>query len=249
MTIKQDLIDYYSNLLIIQYHEKPKAKATIELLINALLADVIIFDVRDAFFIDTAVGVQLDIIGKIVGVNRFFSVFRYETERFFAFTNYTLDPPTALQAGMALYSDYLTKEGFSLTYDDLSDSQNRLDDDQFRVMIKLKIIQNSIDHSQKSIDESLFEIFGTDIIMTTRNKMDIDYFVVYDYFPLVKVISQKKLFPKPMGVLLNYAIKSDDYFGFAEYGSYSATKRGFDTYSDETEGKCLEYSKLTSIGV
>lgn len=61
----------YTDLLIKQYWEKPKAKAEIEAgaaeyeSINDL-ADAL----GNAFDIDTAVGVQLDIIGKRVGISR-----------------------------------------------------------------------------------------------------------------------------------------------------------------------------------
>lgn len=64
---------YYSNLLIMQYHGKPKAKATIEKSV-ALLPDDIILDVINGFDIQTAVGKQLDILGEYVGVDRYYLV-------------------------------------------------------------------------------------------------------------------------------------------------------------------------------
>ena len=64
---------YYSNLLIMQYHGKPKAKATIEKSV-ALLPDDIIQDVINGFDIQTAVGKQLDILGEYVGVDRYYLV-------------------------------------------------------------------------------------------------------------------------------------------------------------------------------
>ena len=64
---------YYSNLLIMQYHGKPKAKATIEKSV-ALLPDDIILDVINGFNIETAVGKQLDILGEYVGVDRYYLV-------------------------------------------------------------------------------------------------------------------------------------------------------------------------------
>lgn len=44
-----DLVEYYRNLLIIQYHNKPKAAATIELFMQALLADNIFFQIQDGY--------------------------------------------------------------------------------------------------------------------------------------------------------------------------------------------------------
>lgn len=62
---------YLSSLLIIQYHGKPKAKATIEALAKMFPVDLI-FAVRDAYDLDTATGKALDTLAKYVGVNRFY---------------------------------------------------------------------------------------------------------------------------------------------------------------------------------
>lgn len=64
---------YYSNLLILQYHGKPKAKATIETTVG-LLPDDLIQDVINGFDIETAIGAQLDILGEYVGVDRYYLV-------------------------------------------------------------------------------------------------------------------------------------------------------------------------------
>ena len=64
------LSSYYQNLLIKQYHDKTKAKGTIDALVTQAFADWVYPQVRDAFDIDTAVGVQLDTLGKYVGVDR-----------------------------------------------------------------------------------------------------------------------------------------------------------------------------------
>ena len=54
-----EVIEYYKNLLIIQYNNKEKARATIGLLVNTLLQDDIYSQVQDAFSLETAVGKQL----------------------------------------------------------------------------------------------------------------------------------------------------------------------------------------------
>lgn len=66
----QELIDYYVNLLIIQYSNKPKAKATVALLAEQAVMENIPKEVRDSFDVDDGVGVQLDILAKYVGVVR-----------------------------------------------------------------------------------------------------------------------------------------------------------------------------------
>ena len=63
---------YYSNLLILQYHDKPKAKATIEAVVS-LIPDDLIQEVTNGFDIETAVGKQLDILGEYIGVDRYYT--------------------------------------------------------------------------------------------------------------------------------------------------------------------------------
>lgn len=65
-----ELKKYYSGLLILQYLQKPKARATVEETVEPLFIDQLPVAVENAFEINTAEGVQLDVIGKYVGVNR-----------------------------------------------------------------------------------------------------------------------------------------------------------------------------------
>lgn len=65
-----DQIQYYANLLIIQYRNLPKAQATVQVLARDALIDNLPISVRDAFVNGLAVGKQLDVIGKYAGVSR-----------------------------------------------------------------------------------------------------------------------------------------------------------------------------------
>lgn len=64
------IVDYYANLLIIQYINKPKAYATIQALSRMAVMSELPISVQNAFDIDTAVGAQLDILGKYMNVKR-----------------------------------------------------------------------------------------------------------------------------------------------------------------------------------
>lgn len=69
----QELIDYYANLLILQYLEKPNAFATIQALVTPVIMDQLPTSVMNAFDlsgVSTAVGKQLDVLGKYAGVTR-----------------------------------------------------------------------------------------------------------------------------------------------------------------------------------
>ena len=65
-----EIVAYYTNLLILQYHDKPKAKATVDAVVRPVIMDQLPISVQDAYAIDTAVGKQLDVIAKYVGVTR-----------------------------------------------------------------------------------------------------------------------------------------------------------------------------------
>lgn len=69
----QELIDYYANLLILQYLGKAKAYATIQTLVTPVIMDQLPTQVQDAFNltgVNLAVGAQLDILGKYQNVSR-----------------------------------------------------------------------------------------------------------------------------------------------------------------------------------
>lgn len=70
MATTAELIAYYQGLLIIQYIGKLKAKATIGASVEPIIMDQLPLQVQDAFTIGTAVGAQLNVLGKYAGVTR-----------------------------------------------------------------------------------------------------------------------------------------------------------------------------------
>lgn len=65
-----EIRDYYANLLIVQYLGKAKAYATIQALVTMVIMNQLPDQVQNAYDIGTAVGVQLDVLGKYAGVVR-----------------------------------------------------------------------------------------------------------------------------------------------------------------------------------
>lgn len=65
-----EIIAYYKDLLAMQFKGKAKADAHIETLITPVIMDQLPLLVRDAFSLETSVGVQLDVIGKYAGISR-----------------------------------------------------------------------------------------------------------------------------------------------------------------------------------
>ena len=76
--------NYYADLIIIQYRNKPKARATVKLGVDLYLADGLVFDLQNVLNIDVAEGAQLDLIGKILDCNR--NIFGFNLDKkYFSF--------------------------------------------------------------------------------------------------------------------------------------------------------------------
>ena len=166
--ILNDLKQYYSNTLIVQYHGGPKATATIKLLVELLFQNVLLLQIRDAFDWRTAIGTQLDIIGQWVGVSRVYNSNPLVGNKL-AYPQYSritansyIGNYDAQQGG---YSDYTTFDdvtlpGGMLTYNDMVSVDNSLSDNEYRIVIGLKIIYNNIQSTIGEIDNAIWKYFG-----------------------------------------------------------------------------------------
>lgn len=200
-----DYASYLANLLIIQYHNKPKAVATIKALGKLFPIDLI-FQVRDAFNIDTATGKSLDILGKYLGVHRWF-------------------------------------------YDE-NGEQIRLDDDEFRTLVKFKAISNTSNASHYDIDQAFYDFFGTRVRATSDGNMKMTIFIPSDAERVIEAAIQQKALPTPLGVEANRIVVQDKrFFGLVTYkNQYAVYKTGFREYNDpDKEGETLNYDKVEEV--
>ena len=201
--LKKQLIEYYQDLLIVQYHDKPKAKAMIKAEMEETLANLLDIQVRDAFDVDTAVGVQLDIIGKWVGVDRIFKGQAFDNKPWFSLARYN-KPTTSLQGGFSRFDNFDTLEGGFLTYDFIVSTRNKINDTDFRMLIKLKIIRNNIKHSPKDIDEAMYKLFADTLYTVWGECMEMTFYYKKKNYGIVKLGQEKKCFPIPTGVKANF---------------------------------------------
>lgn len=241
----QAIIDAYVKLLIVQYNDKPRAQATIALLSKQLLANGIYWDVQEAYDIETAVGKQLDVLGKYIGVDRYFvgSVFPDDA---FAFTDAFGDELDESKGFIdAFEADPI--EGFFLGIEDATAPHQTMDDETYRAILKLKIIQNSINHSQKQIDDALYRFFGLSIFCTDNYDMSMTYFAINEsYFNFLQLAAQKDVLPRPMGVQLNI-LEGTDFFGFMDAFSDDESGQGYIDAFEPTPnpGVFLSYKEIT----
>lgn len=193
------LVTETSNLLIKQYWEKPKAKAEIELIasmwdkVRAFLAAL-----DPAFDLDSAVGSQLDVLGRIEQLGR--SAPGVIARRFFGFSNNTESlgfadkfDPTRVGGPFA--------DRFSSSYTDL-----QLPDIDYRAFIGVKAAFNRASaylasDELVSIQDVILLAFDGQAYVTDNLDMTLTLHVPITYDPdRLRLIQVLGLLPKPQGV-------------------------------------------------
>lgn len=202
-TIIEELKAYYANLLIVQYNDKPKAKATIKTFTNMMFANAILLQIQNSFDIKTAVGEQLDIIGKWVGISRTYNGSLYWGRTFFSYPSWNSltpdDTTDNLQHGYSDYETFNDDVGSTLSYGSLGYIEQRLDDEDYRLVIGLKIIKNNINHTCKGIDDAIWQYFNGQVY-TTWEPHVITYHYPASLTTVMEVCNYKDVLPAPTGV-------------------------------------------------
>lgn len=233
-----EIVKNYQDLLIVQYLDKPKARATIELFTKKLLADGIFWEVMDAFDLKKATGIQLDMIGKYVGVDRYFKGV-IMPEDAFVFNDYSLQDPEGL--GFGDY-DGTAEGGDFILYSQFASKSQQLSDEDYRLLIKMKIARNNTNHSLYEIATDLYKFFGQQIRFTDNFNMSINYFIGDTIEEITEIAKDKDCLPRPVGVALNLIIDDESYFIMGDY-SETSSGFGFGDYQDQLVegGNLLSY--------
>lgn len=226
-----DAIEHYKNLLIYQYINQPKARATIDILARQALVDLLPIQVVNAFDLDTAIGDQLDILGEYIGLDRFvgstiprdyFTLDDYVsplTSDAFGFTSY-LTPTQNSEASMFLYVFY-------------NSANDRLEDAEYRILLKLKVALNNSQNSIYEINKILTDFFGVSIFCADEFNMSISYFVTNEIARIITIARNENLLPKPMGVrIIGVNVVNDigNIWGFTSYTNDTGEEVGFSSY-------------------
>lgn len=201
MSLSDNLQEYYADLLILQYKTLPKARETIKALVKEAVADGILLDVINGFNLDSAVGVQLDTLGKYIGLNRQVKVNIGDTDT------------------------------------------NILTDEQYRLLLKLKLISNTNFSSTSQIRAALYELFPNDIRLFDNRTMIYEYELSTLWNDLVNVIIAEELLPLPMGIGYNITVVPDllELYGYYGYDGLNNNPNGYSSYTDGFRGKYLSY--------
>lgn len=218
------LVDETTNLLIKQYWEKPKAKSEIGL--NASTWDNVrafLAALDSAFDLDNAVGAQLDVLGRIVGISR--SVPNVIPKVYFGFDNNPIDKGFASKFDpMRIGAPFFSK--FSSAFTDL-----QLGDSDYRFFIKVKAALNNASGYVSSdrytdIQDVVLSAFDGRAYVVDNLDMTLTLYVS----PVVslerlRLIRALNLLPKPQGVRYKVIIQAEPgaTFGFAN----NPISRGF----------------------
>lgn len=164
----QQTEEYYADLLILQYRNKPRARATIKLGADIYLADGLVFELNDVLNIDTAVGPQLDLIGKILNCPRNVAGIQIST-KFFSFH---IDENSLGFSTIGNPSNGVVK-----TRNNSNLSIYSLLDNDYRKLLKFKAISNVLIGTMAGIDEALYRVFGNTVKMVNNQDLSITYVV------------------------------------------------------------------------
>lgn len=193
-----DYLDGNVKNLIIQYTDKPNATGTITAITQEfeLVFDLInMFD--EAFDLDTAVGKQLDILGKIVGIPR--EVPFAIPKKYFGFSDNTTATPMADKFLIITTNPMRSK--FEIPY-----TSGQLNDNQYRFFIKAKVIKNyatsrNIDINKLSIQNAIDFLFDGKAYLVDNKNMSMTLYIENTFdFDMLQYIKQLDIIPRPQCV-------------------------------------------------
>ena len=198
MSAVDDLLLYYTNLLASIYRDKPKASAQVALFVKEIVSDGLPLQFGSAFDLETAVGVQLDLIGKYVGIPR--DVGTVDFRPYFGMVDSATYPSGEQNLNGFISSVDLSVNPTGVWFRDemtgLSSSQ--LSDFSYRQLIKIKIMTNSNFNTVSDIQNEIATFFQGQLQLRDNRDMTMDYYYGSD-FQLPTTVLQKNL-PRPMGV-------------------------------------------------
>ena len=242
--MNDELIQYYINLLILQYRDRPKARATIETIIHALMIFDIMRAVENGYDVDTAIGVQLDLLAKYVGAARNVTATQFD-RTFFGSIDYNQSLPVTGVSGSISYTLTELPDAQILGYETTNQSTQALTDQELRSFIRIKIGQNSSNHSPSSIDLIIREFFSGDAIFTDEMNMTISYIFSESVRRFAEILVGQGTLPKPMavGIIVTFVPDINNIFGFRRYGSSTVANflEGMIRYGETPFGSWLKY--------
>jgi len=226
----ESTVQYYVDLLLFQYNQRPKARATIDLLVRNALCDLVPLYVQDAFDINTAVGPQLDILGEYIGFSRQVPI--QIPQPYFQLDDYVF--PLIEPVGFIDYTDEtINDDSVFYLYIFQNTSFSTLTDEQYRFMLRLKAVLNLNPHTLKSINDAMDAFFGSTVAPFDQFDMSMSYILQGLPPYLLTLAVDLDLLPRPMAVRISGVFLIENVnrlFFYADYNFDTGVTEGFSDY-------------------
>ena len=201
MSSLTDLTDYYADLLAYEYRGLPNATRQMALWTKQAVADFLAQQLTICFDLDVAVGAQLDILGKYIGLSRNIGVPDDNTPYFgFQSSNsdtnnlngFTDSTNIAINAqGVWYQSTFVGQANYALT------------DEAYRFMLRLKIAQNSNPETLASIQQTIYNTLRGFVALVDNKDMTLTYTLGQRMPPGITAATLANYLLRPMGVGIN----------------------------------------------
>lgn len=199
-----ELTTYYAGLLAYLYRNQSNAVRQMRLFTKQAVGDLLAAQLQTCFEVDTAVGAQLDIIGKYVGVARNIGDVIPSSQEYFGFELYQ---GGGNPRGFGDYTDSFVNAGYIFYLYQFSNGvPSLLPDNQYRIIIKLKIITNTNDGTLATIQDALLTFLNGTVTVVDAQDMNLVY-VIQD-FPPISLAVLRRYLPRPMTLGLSLVIVS-----------------------------------------
>ena len=187
------LVGSYVRLLVFQYR-LPRAMAHVAIFAKQLLMDAVAIDVRNAYDVATAVGPQLDVLGKYVGLDRMIG--DPAPLPYFGFWRYSGSDCNA--NGFRSYVDARNPTGVFFRSGFFGTRNTALSDASYALLLALKIILNSSDGTLASIQRFIAALVPGAVSVKDNGDMTLTYTIMGPISVSQTLLSA--YLPRPMGV-------------------------------------------------
>lgn len=239
MTQIDDIKQYYGDLLILQYRNKPKARKTVQIGCDIYTGDGVVFDLINSLDIDSAEGAQLDLIGKILDCPRTIQGLNPDKQYF----SFQYDGALGFSTAQEL------SNGIFKTFYNSIQSEYALKDADYRQLLKFKAIVNIWRASMAEMDEAIYNSFGNDVLLTNNQNLTITYIISNSLTIATQAALIQGYLRAPIGIGFNYIIRVPQptaIFGFNSRGTIGNAV-GFSTANNIKDGTFLTADNIQNI--
>lgn len=210
-------LDYYLDLIPSWNAEKPRFVRTLAALIQPLVdAQAMLAKLTTDFDLDTAVGVQLDMVGQWIGHSRWVTVPLQNVYFSFDMDGYNVG----------------FDQGRWIQPHDVTTGLQRLDDDTYRAVLKFKTLANGWSGVQADIAAPLEALFPGIVVNDLGDKsgglMSMEVIWSGTISTLLLAMVEQEFFTKPSGVRTNFIETSVSNTPVFFFDVETASLAGFD---------------------